>query len=107
MGRLGIVALSCAPFLQAHDPVSTSLTWSQEISRIVYKRCVGCHSVNGAAPMPLTTYAEARPWAKAIKGEVLSRRMPPWGAVKGFGDFRDDESLQRPPAEGRAPSPDP
>jgi len=38
----------------------------------------------------MLTYAEARPWAVAIKDEVLSRRMPPWGAVKGFGEFRDD-----------------
>lgn len=43
--------------------------------------------------MPLTTYAEVRPWAKAIKHEVLTRRMPPWGAVKGFGAFRNDRSL--------------
>jgi hypothetical protein len=43
--------------------------------------------------MPLTDYETARPWAKAIRDEVLSRRMPPWGAVKGFGDFRDDLSL--------------
>lgn len=39
------------------------------------------------------TYAEARPWAVAIKEEVLSRRMPPWGAVKGFGEFRNDQGL--------------
>ena len=31
--------------------------------------------------------------AAAIKEAVLSRRMPPWGAVKGFGDFRDDQGL--------------
>jgi hypothetical protein len=39
------------------------------------------------------TYAEARPWAVAIKEEVLSRRMPPWGGVKGFGEFRNDQGL--------------
>ena len=41
----------------------------------------------------LMTYKEARPWAEAIKEEVLARRMPPWGAVKGFGDYRNDEAL--------------
>ena len=41
----------------------------------------------------MLTYAEARPWAVAIKEEVLSRRMPPWGAVKGFGEFRNDQGL--------------
>jgi len=43
--------------------------------------------------MSLATYEEARPWAKAIREEVLERRMPPWGAVKGFGEFRNDASL--------------
>ena len=43
--------------------------------------------------MSLLTYEEARPWAKAIKEQVLNRQMPPWGAVKGFGDFSNDASL--------------
>ena len=46
--------------------------------------------------MALVTYEETRPWAKAIRDEVLARRMPPWGAVKGVGDFRDDPSLSQP-----------
>ena len=39
------------------------------------------------------TVEQARPWAKAIKEQTLSRAMPPWGAVKGFGAFRDDAGL--------------
>ena len=39
------------------------------------------------------TYQEAQPYASAIKDSVLARRMPPWGAVKGFGDFRNDQGL--------------
>lgn len=77
----------------AHEPITTKLTWTKEVSRIVYKRCVGCHREGGRAPMSMLTYEEARPWAKAIRDEVLERRMPPWGAVKGFGEFRNDVSL--------------
>jgi hypothetical protein len=83
----------------AHEPITTKLTWTQEISRIFYKRCVICHREGGASPMSLATYDEARPWAKAIKEEVLERRMPPWGAVRGIGDFRDDPSLTQPEIE--------
>ena len=44
--------------------------------------------------MPSThTHQEARPWAKAIKEEVLERRMPPWHAVAGYGEFANDPSL--------------
>ena len=39
------------------------------------------------------TYEEARPWAKAMREEVLERRMPPWGAVEGVGAFRENPSL--------------
>jgi mono/diheme cytochrome c family protein len=75
-----------------HDVVTTSITWNREISRVVFDRCASCHNEKGIA-FSLMSYAEARPWAVAIKEEVLSRRMPPWGAVKGFGEFRDDQGL--------------
>jgi len=78
--------------VRAHDVITTKLTWNREISRIVTLRCAACHHTGGGA-FSLMTYAEARPWAVAIKEEVLSRRMPPWGAVKGFGDFRNDQGL--------------
>jgi hypothetical protein len=78
--------------LRAHDFISTKITWSREVSRIIYKRCTSCHQEGGSA-FSLVNYEEARPWAKAIKEEVLGRRMPPWNAVKGFGDFRNDVGL--------------
>ncbi|MGI8990942.1 MAG: c-type cytochrome [Bryobacteraceae bacterium] len=85
------------PFvLAAHDPITTKITWTEEISRIVYKHCAGCHRDGGPA-FSLTTYDEARPWAKAIRDQVLQRQMPPWGAVPGIADYRDDPSLT--PAE--------
>src|SRR5579863_9315469 len=89
MAGLILITAAAAP---AHDIITTPITWDREISRIVYERCASCHHEGGQA-FSLMTYAEARPWAVAIKEEVLERRMPPWGAVKGFGDFRDDQAL--------------
>lgn len=43
--------------------------------------------------MPLGTYAQARPWARAMRDEVLARRMPVWHAARGYGDFANDPSL--------------
>lgn len=77
---------------QAHDIITTPITWSREISRIVYARCATCHREGGRV-FSLMTYAEARPWAVAIREETLRRNMPPWGAIKGFGDFRNDQGL--------------
>lgn len=87
------MVLVSVPLLLAHDVITTKLTWSAEISRIVYHRCASCHRPGGTTPMALIHYDEVRPWAKAIRDEVLSRRMPPWGAIKGYGDFRDDLSM--------------
>jgi hypothetical protein len=84
-----LITATAAP---AHDIITTAITWDREISRIVYDRCASCHHDGGQA-FSLMTYAVARPWAVAIKEEVLERRMPPWGAVKGFGDFRNDQAL--------------
>ena len=89
--RLALLFLLCAA-AQAHDIITTPITWSREISRIMYARCASCHR-DGGSSFSLTTYKEARPWVVAIREEILRRTMPPWGAVKGFGDFRNDQGL--------------
>lgn len=43
--------------------------------------------------MPLLSYASVRPWAKAIREAVVSRRMPPWFADPHTGPFANDPSL--------------
>jgi mono/diheme cytochrome c family protein len=78
--------------LRAHDPSAAPITWNREISRIVYERCASCHR-EGATSFSLMTYQDAQRRATEIKDTVLSRRMPPWGAVKGFGNFRNDQGL--------------
>ncbi len=84
--------LSLGPLLLAHTIITTKITWSREVSRIVYKHCASCHRDGGSA-FSLMTYEQSRPWAEAIKEEVLARRMPPWNAVKGFGEFKNDRGL--------------
>jgi hypothetical protein len=73
--------------------ITTKVSWDREIAPIVQARCVTCHREGGRAPMSLASYDEARPWAKAIKDEVLARRMPKWPVVRGYGDFSNDPSL--------------
>jgi hypothetical protein len=51
-----------------------------DVRPVMERRCVGCHQKGEIGPMALTNYAEARPWAKAIKQSVLKRSMPPWHA---------------------------
>jgi hypothetical protein len=73
-----------------------ALTFHKDIEPILQSRCQTCHRVGETAPMPLVTYEEVRPWAKAIRTAVLSGKMPPWHADPHYGKFLNDLSL---PAE--------
>ncbi len=75
-----------------HNPITTTVLFNREVSKIFQQKCVQCHAAGGLA-MPLTTYDEARPWAVAIKEEMLERRMPPWPAERGYGEFGNDLGL--------------
>src|SRR5690349_3846066 len=108
-----LLGLTVLAITSGHDIITTPITFSREVSRVLYSHCVECHHQGGMA-FSLATYQEARPWAKAIQEEVLQRRMPPWGAVKGFGEFRNDRALSQEQlemigdwAEGGAPEGDP
>jgi mono/diheme cytochrome c family protein len=79
--------------LDAHDRITTRVTWDREIAPIFEARCVDCHRPGGRSAIALATYQQARPWAVAIKEEVLTRRMPKWNAARGFGEFANDPSL--------------
>ena len=92
---LTLLLLEICVDLNAHN-VGNAITWNREISRIIYQRCGSCHREGGTA-FSLMRYQDVQPRVVEIKEAALSRRMPPWGAVKGFGDFRNDQGLS--PAE--------
>src|SRR5262245_1069466 len=78
----------------SHEPITTKVMFNKEVIRIFQRNCLSCHSPGKIkADISLTTYDEARPWAKAIKEEVLEKRMMPYQAVKGYGRFHRDYIL--------------
>jgi len=86
LAMIGLMTVSLA-----HTP-GVNLTWNREISRVFYARCANCHRQGGTS-FSLMTYPEVQPHLTEIKEQVLGRKMPPWGAVKGFGEFRNDQGL--------------
>ena len=68
-------------------------TFSKDVAPIVFAKCVSCHRADGIGPMPLTSFAEARPWVRAIRAAVSSRTMPPWLADGERGMFANDARL--------------
>lgn len=77
-----------------HEPITTKVMFNKEVIRILSRNCLGCHAPGKIkSDISLTTYEEARPWAKAIKEEVLEKRMMPFQAVKGYGKFEHNYVL--------------
>ena len=81
----------------AQGPATTPVTFYKDVMPLLQKNCETCHRPGQIAPMAFQTYESTRPWARAIKTAVLSKKMPPWFADAGSGHILSDRSLK--PAE--------
>src|SRR2546425_6021850 len=79
----------------AAPPAQEQVTFTKDVAPIMQRNCQVCHRPGAIAPMPLLTYEDARPWARAIKEKVVRREMPPWYIDRNVGitEFKDDPSL--------------
>jgi len=77
----------------ADSPATATITFHKDVLPILQRHCQSCHRPGNIAPMSLLTYQSARPWAKAMKAAVLSKKMPPWSADSRYGRFSNDPSL--------------
>ena len=87
---------ACAALVSFAAGVPSSVTFTKDVLPVMQKRCQACHRPGEVAPMSFLTYQEARPWAKAIREAVLTRKMPPWFADPHYGKFANDRSLSQP-----------
>jgi len=93
-----IVGLAFQPVVGAAQTAPAragQVTFSKDVAPIMNRACVRCHRPDEIAPMSLLNYAEARPWARAIKERVSKREMPPWFLDKNIGiqRYKEDPSL--------------
>jgi len=88
-----IAAVTLSARLDAHKPITSKYTFSEDVYPIVKEHCGGCHVTGGIAPMSLMTYEDARPWAESIRLELTSGHMPPWYGDPGAAPLRDVHKL--------------
>jgi tetratricopeptide (TPR) repeat protein len=72
------------------DPGKTDVsvaTFTRDVAPIVFEHCGACHRPGGQAPFSLLTYEAARPHAAEMAAATAARRMPPWKAEPGSGEF--------------------
>ena len=89
------LTLAASPLAQAPTPAAPAAgpTFYKDVLPILQNNCQTCHRPGEVAPMSLLTFEETRPWARAIKTAVGSRKMPPWFAEEGYGHFANERRL--------------
>jgi len=96
MLRLCVAVLTVAAAVMAAEASSPpSVNFNKDVLPILANNCQSCHRPGQVAPMSFLTYKDVRPWAKAIKFAVTSRKMPPWFADAKYGHFSNDRSLKQ------------
>jgi hypothetical protein len=70
-----------------------AVTFNKDVLPILQNNCQVCHRTGEVAPMSFLTYEGTRPWAKAIKAAVVTKKMPPWFADPHDGEFRNAPKL--------------
>ena len=90
--RLLILGLGCVGLAGAAS-TEKAVTFDRDVLPVLQAKCQGCHRPGEVAPMSFLSYQETRPWAKAIKTAVLSKKMPPWFADEKYGHFQNDRRL--------------
>ena len=100
-GRGGAVAIAALILVvgiydrpvEAHKPITSKYTYTEDVFPIFNERCGRCHVSGGVAPMSLLTYKDAFPWAESIRVELTSAHMPPWFADIGNAELKNSHRL--------------
>jgi peroxiredoxin/mono/diheme cytochrome c family protein len=85
--------VGCAIVRPARPAAAARVTFHRDVAPVLQARCQSCHRPGQVAPFSLLTYRDAQRWAQEIKTFTAGRRMPPWLAEPGHGDFQDVRRL--------------
>ena len=91
--RTTLMAAAIMLLAAASAPAQQSPTFYKDVLPILQTNCQTCHRPGEVAPMPLLTFEQTRPWARAIKAAVQAKKMPPWFAEPGYGHFANERRL--------------
>jgi len=81
--------LICLPPLAGQEAV----TYTKNISPIIYNNCTVCHRAGEIGPFPLTNFNEVRDEAYTILSVTRKGYMPPWMPDREFSNFLGERGL--------------
>ena len=75
-----------------HVTTTNTVVFEREVAAILRRHCADCHAP-GRPGAPLMSYEEVWLAREDVLASVLSRRMPPWAGVAGYGEFANGNAL--------------
>lgn len=82
-----IKAVGCLIALPRKKSTDTTVTYCNQVLRILQKNCIECHRDGQIGPFVLDDYDEVVGWADMSLEVIDEGRMPPWHADPTIGEF--------------------
>ncbi len=93
LGIAGILALHPAKQTPVKVVTPEKVTYAEHVAPIINKHCIGCHRPGDVAPFSLVGFDAAKKQHAMIASAADAKRMPPWKAVEGYGEFKGENRL--------------
>jgi tetratricopeptide (TPR) repeat protein len=90
---LGLVVVSAGGIDTRPGTQAAPVTFTKDISPILFSHCTNCHRPDGNAQISLLTYDAVKRHATQIRTVTKSRYMPPWKPEAGYGTFVGERRL--------------
>ncbi len=72
---------------------SRKISYEKDVSPILAKNCVACHSEGGIGPFAMDSYEKVKGFSGMIREAIRTDRMPPYNADPHVSQFTDDMNL--------------
>lgn len=89
----GLKSEASAPKQKVPTTAVANVTYADHIAKILNDHCTACHHPGDVAPFSLVGFENAKKYAQTSNVLASSRKMPPWKAVPGYGEFLDENRL--------------
>jgi peroxiredoxin len=70
-----------------------AVSYAQDVTPILREKCITCHRPGGPGPWSMDDYKTVKNWSPMMREAIMTKRMPPWHADSGAGEFFPDWSL--------------
>jgi hypothetical protein len=98
---VGVTGLVAAGFALSSNGETTpkvkppaNVTYAEHVAPILNAHCTDCHHDGAVAPFSLVGFEASKKQSANITSATSGKRMPPWKAVHGYGDFKDENLLR-------------